>query len=247
MSRDASKNLSRLYVPRDNLSRGESFALSDGQHHYLRNVMRAEAGTQLRLFNGRNGEWLAEVSEMSKKNALVTVLEKLREQHAAEDIWVLASPVKKEAFDFMIEKSAELGAARFFPILCDRTIVNRINLERLQATANDAAEQCERLDTMEVSDLGDLENLFESWSPSRKLIFCMERGDAPMLGAALAKLAPDTPLALLVGPEGGFTDAEMAFITRQPFAIPVSLGTRILKAETAVVAALAAMQAIGRG
>lgn len=243
MTRDAHKTLSRLYVPADNLSGGETIELSEGQHHYLRNVMRAAEGTQLRVFNGRNGEWLANLSELSKKKAIVTLFEKIGEQTASEDIWMLASPIKKEAFDFMVEKSAELGAAQFFPVICERTVVSRINRDRLQATANDAAEQCERLDIMQVSDLGDLEILFETWAPSRKLIFCLERGAAPPLAAALAKLPPDTPLAILIGPEGGFTEAETAFISRQPFALPVSLGARILKAETAAVAALAVVQA----
>lgn len=242
MTRDAHKTLSRLYVPADNLSGGETIELSQGQHHYLRNVMRAEEGTQLRVFNGRNGEWLASLSELSKKKAIITLFEKIGEQTSSEDIWMLASPIKKEAFDFMVEKSAELGASQFFPILCERTVVSRINRDRLQATANDAAEQCERLDIMQVSDLGDLEVLFESWAPSRKLIFCLERGEAPPMAAALAKLPPDTPLAILIGPEGGFTEAEIAFIARQPFALPVSLGSRILKAETAAVAALAIAQ-----
>ena len=243
MTRDAHKTLSRLYVPADNLSGGEMIELSEGQHHYLRNVMRAGEGTQLRVFNGRNGEWLASLSELSKKKAIITLFEKIGEQTASEDIWMLASPIKKEAFDFMVEKSAELGAAQFFPIICERTVVSRINRDRLQATANDAAEQCERLDIMQVSDLGDLEILFETWAPSRKLIFCLERGAAPPLAAALAKLPPDTPLAILIGPEGGFTEAETAFISRQPFALPVALGARILKAETAAVAALAVVQA----
>ncbi len=243
MTRDAHKTLSRLYVPVENLSGGEEIELSEGQHHYLRNVMRANEGTQLRVFNGRNGEWLASIKELSKKKAIISLFEKIGEQTASEDIWMLASPIKKEAFDFMVEKSAELGATQFFPIICARTVISRINRDRLQATANDAAEQCERLDIMQVSDLGDLEVLFETWAPSRKLIFCLERGEAPPLAVTLQKLPPDTPLAILIGPEGGFTEAEIAFIRQQPFALPVSLGSRILKAETAAVAALAVAQA----
>ncbi len=242
MTRDAHKTLSRLYVPVENLSGGEEIELSEGQHHYLRNVMRAQEGAQLRIFNGRNGEWLARIKELSKKKVIISLFEKIGEQTSSEDIWILASPIKKEAFDFMVEKSAELGAAQFFPIICERTVISRINRERLQATANDAAEQCERLDIMQVSDLGDLEVLFETWAPGRKLIFCLERGEASPLAVTLQKLPPDTPLAILIGPEGGFTEAEIAFIRQQPFALPVSLGTRILKAETAAVAALAIAQ-----
>ncbi len=238
------KTLPRLYVSRENISRGEICGLSEGQHHYLRNVMRVKAGEKVRTFNGRNGEWLAEVTEVSKKSTMVTFLEKTREQTASPDVWVVASPVKKEPFDLMVEKSAELGAAQFLPVLCDHSAVNRINRERLTAISTEAAEQSERLDVMEVADLGDLESLFETWFSGRKLIFCLERGDALPIAKALAKLPPSTPLAVLVGPEGGFSDKEIAFISSQKFTIPVSLGPRILKAETALIAALACVQGI---
>lgn len=244
MTSAAYKTLPRLYVSRENISRGEICELSEGQHHYLRNVMRLSAGDKVRTFNGRNGEWLAELTEISKKNASVSFVEKIGEQTSSPDIWVLASPVKKEAFDIMVEKSAELGAAHFFPILCERTVVSRVNRDRMQAMSIEAAEQCERLDVMEVSALSDLENLFETWNPARKLIFCIERAEAPALAKAISQLPPSNPLAILVGPEGGFTDKEIEFIREQKFAVPVSLGSRILKAETALIAALACVQAL---
>lgn len=240
----AYKTLPRLYVPTENISRGENCALSEGQHHYLRNVMRLAAGDKVRAFNGRNGEWLAELSEVTKKNAVVTFLEKTGEQFSSPDLLILASPIKKEALDFMIEKSTELGASQFQPVLCEHTSVNRINRERLQATAIEAAEQCERLDIMEVGELTKLENVLASWPSDRKLIFCVERGDAPPLAQALAKMPGDTPLAILVGPEGGFSEKEISFISAQPYVTPVSLGARILKAETALIAALAVIQVV---
>jgi 16S rRNA (uracil1498-N3)-methyltransferase len=242
MSSENHTRLPRLHVDRENISRGEICGLSEGQHHYLRNVMRLQPGDRVRAFNGRNGEWLAEVTEISKKNAIISFAEKIREQTASPDVWALASPVKKEAFDFMIEKSSELGASQFFPILCDRTVVPRVNRERLQAISTEAAEQCERLDVMEVATLMDMESLFETWSSGRKLIFCLERGEAPPIAQALQQIPRKTPLAVLVGPEGGFSDAEIARIKSQPFAVPVSLGPRILKAETALLAALACVQ-----
>lgn len=242
MSSDNHNRLPRLHVDRENISRGEICGLSENQHHYLRNVMRLKPGDRVRAFNGRNGEWLAEVTEISKKNAIISFAEKIREQSASPDVWALASPVKKEAFDMMIEKSAELSASQFFPVLCDHTVVPRVNRERLQAISTEAAEQCERLDVMEVATLMDLESLFETWSSGRKLIFCLERGEAPPIAQVLQKLPRRSPMAVLVGPEGGFSDNEIKRIKDQPFAVPVSLGPRILKAETALIAALACVQ-----
>lgn len=247
MVQDPSQNLVRLFVSRENISRGESAVLSEAQLHYLRNVMRMKAGDRLRIFNGRNGEWLAEVTELSKKNVIVTAVEKLREQASSPDVWAAASPVKKEAFDFMVEKASELGCARFFPVLCARTVVQRVNGERLTAIATEAAEQCERLDSMAVEPLCRLENLLETWPNQRKLIFCMERGEVAPIARKVAALGADTPLGVLVGPEGGFTPEEAALVAAQPFAVPVSLGPRILKAETALVAALACIQSLTEG
>jgi 16S rRNA (uracil1498-N3)-methyltransferase len=238
------KNLIRLHIPQDSIARGDSCLLSEGQAHYLRNVMRVAQGDRLRVFNGRNGEWLAELSEINKKKAIVTFVDKLREQSAASDIWALASPVKKDAFDMMVEKAAELGTARFLPALCEHTVVHRVNRARLAAVATEAAEQSERLDLMEVAEPQPLESILNSWPSGRKLIFCLERGDATPIARKLQSLPGDAPLAVLTGPEGGFSDREVALISKLPFALPVSLGPRILKAETALISALACIQAL---
>jgi 16S rRNA (uracil1498-N3)-methyltransferase len=245
MMRDEYKTLLRLYVSRENISGGERHELSDGQHHYLRNVMRLQPGDRLRCFNGVNGEWLAEVEEINKKKLIITFLEKIHEQVSSPDLWVVASPVKKEALDMMIEKSSELGAARFVPVVCDRTVVHRINTDRLSATATEAAEQCERLDVMAVHPLEKLKTVLETWDTGRKLIFCIERMEARPLLKALQSLPGEAPLAVLVGPEGGFSPAEAEYIAALPFVVPVTLGSRILKAETALIAALAVVQAVG--
>lgn len=233
------KNLLRLYVSRENISRGENAELSEGQLHYLRNVMRSKPGDRLRAFNGRNGEWLAEVVELSKKKAVISFLQKIREQIASSDTWVMASPVKKEAFDMMVEKSAELGAAKFQPVLCERTVVQRVNEERLTALAIEAAEQSERLDLMSVAPLTALKNALATWPSGRKLIFCLERGAAPELASVLPSIGN---AGILVGPEGGFSNSEIEFIISRPFVQPASLGPRILKSETALIAALACLQ-----
>lgn len=243
MSMDAYKNLIRLYAPQEAPATGGQCALSERQLHYLRNVMRCNPGDMVRVFDGTNGEWLAKLEEISKKNAIVSFAEKIREQVNVPDIHVLASPVKKDALDFMVEKASELGAKAFFPVTCDRTVVNRINEDRLQTIAVEAAEQCERLDVMRVQPLQSLKNILESWNSERKLFFCIERSQAPMILTQLQNGSFRPPLALLIGPEGGFTDAEVAMLTALDYVEPVSLGGRILRAETALVSALTCLQA----
>jgi len=241
MNMKAHKNLPRLFMPLEDITGGESAALPEGQLHYLRNVMRLEPGDRLRVFNGRNGEWLAELQDLNKKKGIITFVEKLQEQISAPDIWVLASPVKKEAFEWMIEKASELDAARFLPVICDHTVVHRVNGERMGLIAAEAAEQSERLDVMQIAEVQSLEDVMKSWVSDRKLIFCLEREKAAPLMAVLEKLGPAQPLAVLIGPEGGFSEKEIAFLQSLPFVESASLGERILKAETALVAALAGL------
>ncbi len=235
------KKLVRLCVPEPGFIQGESCSLSEGQGHYLRNVMRKTAGDRLRVFNGRDGDWLATLTEISKNKALIKFDQPLLEQKHSSDIWILASPVKKEAFDMMIEKSCELGAARFIPVNCDHTVVHKINQERLQAIAVEAAEQSERSDVMDVAPLVDLKKCLSSFDPAREIIFCIERVEADPFAEVARKLAKK-PLAILIGPEGGFSTGEIDFIKEFGHVHPVSLGSRVLRAETALIAALSGVQ-----
>lgn len=234
------KNLVRLYLAQNSFSAGARCELSDPQAHYLRNVMRLSPGASLRVFNGRDGEWIATVGELGRKKAFLSLAEKIKEQQTSPAIRILASPVKREAYEWMVEKAAELGAAVFQPVICARTVVHRINTERLQAISIEASEQCERLDIMTVEPPVDLRQLLQSWDAEDKLVFCRERGEAKPLMRLLPDLKP--PLSLLVGPEGGFTDEEAEMISGQPFAESVSLGSSILRAETALVSALACVR-----
>jgi len=247
MSNAAHKNLLRLYLPVDHLSPDENYALSEGQHHYLKNVMRAEVGDQLRIFNGRDGEWLGELTELSKKKAIVAVLEKVSEQKSSPDVFIYCSPVKKEAFDIMVEKASELGAAVFQPVTCQHTVVHRMNAERMAAQAAEAAEQCERLDVMRIAPMTSLPELLANWqkdpaTKDRTLLFCQERGAAAPLADVVGQLPKGAKLGLLIGPEGGFSDSEVEKLLACGFVESVSLGPRILKAETALIAALAGVQ-----
>jgi len=221
----------RLYVP-DALS-GGTLTLSDDQAHYLRNVMRRAEGDEIALFNGADGEWLGKIETLSKKAAIVRLEKRLRDQAPRRDVRVYASVVKKEAFELMVEKACELGASSFTPLICDRTVVHRVNAERLQAIAVEAAEQSERLDVMTVEPLAKLKDVLDG---SIDVIFCQERSGAPTLLAAAQKLK-GKPIAVLIGPEGGFTPEEIEFIGKTSH--PVSLGPQVLRAETALIAALA--------
>ena len=234
-------NLVRLYVPEPEFVQGETYALSERQVHYLRNVMRKAAGDKLRVFNGRDGDWLATLTEINKNKALITLDQLKVEQKQSPDIWVIASPIKKESLDLMVEKSCELGASKFIPVVCDHTVVHKTNQERLQAIAIEAAEQSERCDVMEVAPLIDLKKCLNSFDSSRNLIFFIERIEAPSL-AQVMRTVQKKPIALLIGPEGGFSEAETELIKNYKFVHPVSLGSRILRAETALITALSGVQ-----
>lgn len=231
------KRAPRLYVAEGAFASGAEVALAEGQRHYLTAVMRLPEGGVVRVFNGRDGEWLAELAG-KKKTTRLLLREKIFEQVDAADIWAIASPVKKDAFELMIEKATELGASRFVPVLCDHTAVRRMNAARAEAIAIEAAEQCERFDVPSVAPLTALREVLEGWDPARKILFCLERSAAPPLSAAVS----EEPLAVLVGPEGGFSAVEIDYIKALPFVVPVSLGAGILRAETALIAALSCLR-----
>ncbi|MDD9900829.1 MAG: 16S rRNA (uracil(1498)-N(3))-methyltransferase [Alphaproteobacteria bacterium] len=233
----------RLFVA-DDLAAGASFALNDGQAHYLCHVLRAKPGQSLRLFNGRDGEWCAVLREVTKKKVLVAVTEMTVPQMGVPNIHVLAAVVKKDAFETMVQKACELGAASFRPVITDHTVVRRVNTQRMAAIAQEAAEQCERLTVMDTHDV----------APWRAALAALPEGTRVFTGVArsesvqslTAALAGDieTPVAVLIGPEGGFSDAEKAEILQGIGHItPVALGPRILRADTALIAALSLVQA----
>jgi 16S rRNA (uracil1498-N3)-methyltransferase len=228
----------RLYVDQP-LAPGQAVALSEGQAHYLTGVMRLTAGAAVLLFNGRDGEWRATLAQAGKRNAIAVCDARTKPLHLPPDLWLLFAPIKKARTDFIVEKAVELGASRILPVQTRHTNSERIRQDRLQAHAVEAAEQCGATFVPEVTDLQPLDKLLSQWPTDRRLYWCDE--------TALGQPATITPAtgraAILIGPEGGFSADESAKLRQRPNVTPLSLGPRILRADTAAVAALTLWQA----
>jgi len=298
----------RLYLDAP-FTPGARLDLAKDQAHYLVNVMRRQAGDTVRVFNGRDGEWRAGIAEANKRRAALQLLEQTRAQHAAPDLHLYFSPVKKARTDFIIEKATELGASAITPVITRRTLSDRVRVDRMQAQVREAAEQTERLDLPRIGEPASLVQMLKGWDPDRRLIFCDEAGEdenapwggtagraQPILDALTAYAAHPAPIlssrggreaesaahfsengarqasaserlpdkagqpggpsgenrdqgrpqkwAIHIGPEGGFDPEERGLLRSQPFVVPVTLGPRILRADTAVAAALSVWQAV---
>ena len=227
----------RLFVDQA-LAEGATLTLDGPPAHYLGTVLRLQAGAEVKLFDDLTGEWLAELVEAGRKRVRVTVARRLRPREAVPDLWLLFAPIKRGRIDWLVEKATELGVARLAPVLTRRTVVDKLNLERLRAHAIEAAEQCERTALPELEAPAALEKVLAAWPAGRPLYFADEGGGAP-----LAEAVEPGPAAILIGPEGGFTDEERAAIRAVPQARPVSLGPRILRADTAALAAVSVWMA----
>jgi 16S rRNA (uracil1498-N3)-methyltransferase len=195
------------------------------------------------LFNGRDGEWRSQIQSFGKKNGIVEVERLLRPQDEAPDLWLAFAPVKRGRIDFLVEKATELGVAVLQPVLTARTVVERLNLERLRAHAMEAAEQTERLTLPELRAAVTLDHLLATWPRDRRLLFCDETGTSLSIGEVLAGAAPGA-WGVLTGPEGGFAESELDALKKLPFVSAVGLGPRVLRADTAALSALAVFQAL---
>jgi 16S rRNA (uracil1498-N3)-methyltransferase len=231
----------RLFVAA-NLLAGASMVVGGEQANYLRNVLRLRPGDPILLFNGRDGEWHAELAEGGKREARLLVRQQVRPQEGGPDIVYLFAPLKRTRLDYMIQKATEMGVARLSPVITRRTVAERVNIERMRANAIEAAEQCGILRVPSVDEVQKLGQAIAGWDAARALIFCDEASEDRNPLPALGRLRPG-PLALLVGPEGGFDEAERELLSSQPFVTRISLGPRILRADTAAVAALALVNA----
>jgi 16S rRNA (uracil1498-N3)-methyltransferase len=237
-------NAPRLFIDAP-LQAGARIALDRGQANYLLNVLRLKAGESVLIFNGQDGEWRAEVEVEGRKAAGLVCVELTREQGAAPDIIYAFAPLKHARLDYMVQKAVEMGAGVLQPILTRRTQASRVNLERMRSNAVEAAEQCGILSIPEVREEENLERFLKGLEKDRLVVFCDENAPVSNPVEALAKLGnKQAGLAVIVGPEGGFTDQERALVAAHERCVCVSLGPRILRADTAAVAALAIVQAV---
>ncbi|GAB4225066.1 MAG: 16S rRNA (uracil(1498)-N(3))-methyltransferase [Kiloniellaceae bacterium] len=244
----ASKPATRLFVD-DRLAAGRALGLDHGQAHFLRSVLRLAPGAHLAVFNGSDGEWLAEIEGLGKGWCSLQVLEQRRAPQPEPDLWLVFAPIKRARIDFMAEKATELGCSVLQPVMTRFTAVSRVNEERLAANAREAAEQCERLTVPEVRETMSFGQLLGAWPAERRLLVCAEWGEARPIAGALQAIREESdarpqPWAIMTGPEGGFAESELDALRKLPFVTPVGLGPRILRADTAALAAIACWQAI---
>lgn len=231
----------RLFVTAP-LRLGAEVALDPAQAHYLFSVMRLGRGARLAVFNGRDGEWIAEVTGAGKRSGTLVMVAAGQPQRVAPDLWLLFAPIKKARTDFIVEKAAELGAARIQPVFTRFTNAERLRPDRLRAHAVEAAEQCGETCVAEVADPVKLGTLLDGWDPARRIMFCDETRVARPAAEALGAAAPGS-WAILIGPEGGFSPEEAERLHALPHVLPVTLGPRVLRADTAACAALTIWQA----
>lgn len=237
----ANFRLQRLFVDTP-LSAETRHEVSSEQFNYLANVLRLEAGAKVLVFNGRDGEWLAEITFPSRKKIVLQPIEQTRPQPEASDLYYLFAPLKVGRLDYLVQKAVEMGAGTMQPVMTQHVQGKITNLDRLRANVTEAAEQCGVLSIPEVSEPRKLADILERWPEDRRIIFCDEGDEGQNPLPILAKVA-EKKLALLVGPEGGFSEEERSLLRSLPFVTAIPLGPRILRADTAAVAALAVIQA----
>jgi 16S rRNA (uracil1498-N3)-methyltransferase len=233
----------RLFVEAA-LAQGARVTLDKAQANYLGNVLRLEGGDPVLVFNGRDGEWRAALQREGRKSVRLDVAARTREQDRPADLHYLFAPLKHARLDYMVQKAVELGASRLQPVVTRHTQAARVNLERMRANAVEAAEQCGILNLCDVADAVPLPKALVQREADRVLVFCDEDAEIRDPVAALSEIARDTPVAVLVGPEGGFAEEERALLLREKNVVRLALGPRILRADTAAVAALALVQTV---
>jgi len=234
-------SLPRLFVDQE-LGAGMNLTLDGAKANYLANVLRLKEGAQVELFDDHTGAWRATITDAARKRVTLNIVERLRAREAVPDLWLLFAPIKRGRIDWLVEKATELGVDRLMPVITRRTVVDRLNLDRLRAHAIEAAEQCGRTALPALAEPTALQKALAEWPVERALYFADEAG-----GAALLDVARAGPAAILIGPEGGFTNDERAVIRALPQARTITLGPRILRADTAALAAITLWLARAQG
>lgn len=235
--------MTRLYHA-DDLYANQILTLNEGQAHYVRHVLRATIGHHLTIFNERDGEWSSVLASVSKAITTVTLEEQLRPAVMGPDVSLLFAPIKHDPLTFLIEKATELGVRHFYPVMTERCNISRLNHNRALSNLIDATQQCERFDVPRLYSLMPLGETLSNWDPHVLLLVCQERGEVSSIVEALRLLPFNEPVGFLVGPEGGFSHQEIAYLKSFSFTKSISLGPRILRAETAALAAVTCYQAL---
>lgn len=235
----------RLYID-DNIETEQIITLNEKQSHYLVKVMRLNISDLVLLFNGRDGEWVSEIKSFEKKSVVLKLVKCIRIQEEQTNLWLAFAPIKRGRIDLIAEKATELGVSRLIPVITAHTQTTKVNTTRLRANANEAAEQCNRLTVPEIIEPTSLKNFLSSWPLGRILLVADETGGgAPILDIiGRSGRKENTAYTLLVGPEGGFSSEELDELSKLPFVTKIDLGPRVLRAETAVVAAISVIQAV---
>jgi 16S rRNA (uracil1498-N3)-methyltransferase len=232
--------VTRLFIDQP-FSANRSISFSEAQAHYLKNVLRMSLGDPVHLFNGRDGEWRSVIDRMSRRRCSAVLEEQVFEQKHEPNLWLIFAPVKRTRIDFIAAKATELGVARILPVFTEFTDVSRVNTQRLRANAIEAAEQCGRLSVPKVNEPENLTSIIESWLGDRTLLYCDETGNGIGIGEYLKLALTDfrtAPTAFLIGPEGGFSSSELDLLEEKNNFTAIDLGPRILRADTAAIAAL---------
>lgn len=238
----------RLFVG-DDLAAGRLVALSSSQVHYATHVMRRGVGDILSLFNGRDGEWNCRIQSVGRGRCEIGIEEQTGTQTSGPDLWLLFAPVKRAGIDFIAAKATELGASAFWPVMTRHTAVTRVNLDRLRANVIESAEQCRRRDVPRVMEPSSLAAVLAEWDPKRRILLCDETGHGRPMADMLTGMRDDKPggpgpWAVIVGPEGGFAETALDALAKLPFVYAATMGPRILRADTAALAALTCWQAM---
>ena len=240
------KTHTRLFVS-DGLATNSGLVLNRDRSHYLGHVLRLRAGAPVAVFNGRDGEWLARIDAILKGRATLTVEHRIREQAPESGPALIFAPIKKTPLDFLVQKATELGASALMPAITRRTVVRRVKIERMRANAIEAAEQCGRLTAPRIDAPLPLSRIIEDWPPARQILLCAESGTAIPILDALLEAGREPAAAIVTGPEGGFEESELDALVELPFVTAVGLGPRLLRADTAALAALVCWQAATGG
>ena len=235
------KNRIRLFAETP-LKIGEIYVTNEDQTHYLKNVMRLSLGDEVFLFDGVNGEFETQITEMSKKTLSLKINKKVFNFEKSPDVWLLFANLKKENTDIVVQKAVELGVSKILPVQTEYTFNAKLKPERVKAQVIEAAEQCRRQDIPNVESLQNLQQILSNWDKNRTLVYLDETGSGESFSKTFSKMKP--PVAFLIGPEGGFSSKELEILKSLPYTLSVSLGKRILRAETACISALSCWQAM---